>query len=84
MDALVTNCSGVYTEASANPLASRREGERLPDSHLPNVEVMLTDVRSCPLWHKLLHPMPVVGHLAWNLHIIFMIIPSQNEFAYLY
>uniref|UniRef100_A0A0A9CG10 Uncharacterized protein n=1 Tax=Arundo donax TaxID=35708 RepID=A0A0A9CG10_ARUDO len=25
---------------------------------------MLADIRSCPLWYKLLHPMPIVGHFA--------------------
>lgn len=56
-----------HTKATANTLTARREFKRLPDSHLPNVKIMLADIRCCPLRHKLVHPIPIVGHFAWNL-----------------
>lgn len=52
------------TKASANTLAACGEGERLPHSHLPYVEVVLAYVRRRPLRHKLLHAVPVVHNIA--------------------
>lgn len=53
-----------FTKATANTLASCREGKCLPDGHLSDVEVVLADVSRRPLRHEFLHAVPVVGHFS--------------------
>ena len=50
------------TITGSNPLASCRKGQSFPHSHFSYVKIMLTDIGSCSLGHKLIHVMPIVSH----------------------
>ena len=50
------------TITGSNPLASCRKGQSFPHSHFSYVKIMLTDISSCSLGHKLLQAMPIVSH----------------------
>ena len=58
------------TKATANTLTACREFKRLPDSHLPTVEVILAHIRGNPLRGNLIHFAPIVSDLPRNLLII--------------
>jgi hypothetical protein len=76
---------GRHTKSSTDTLAPCREGECLSNGHLWDVKVMLADVRRRPLWHKLLHPMTIVGNSSWSLQCVYIIItPYGKTFIYNY
>jgi hypothetical protein len=70
--------SAPRTVSSANTLAPRRELQGLPHGHLPDVEVVLADVRRGPLGDKLVHPVPIVGDLPRDLEVL-VELPGQRQ-----
>lgn len=68
----------VHTISSANALAPRREGQCLPHGHLPDVEIMLADVRRGPFRDELVHPVSIVGHLPRDLEVLIEL-PCQRQ-----
>ena len=59
------------TITSSNPLASCRKGQSFPHGHFSYVKIMLTDIGSCSLGHKLIHAMPIVTHCPRTLQTNF-------------
>lgn len=55
------------TVAGANSLAYFRKIECLPDSHFSHMELLLADIHSRLLWHKLVKSVSVVCHIPFYL-----------------
>lgn len=54
----------------------------LPNSHFTDMNIVLADIRSCSLWHKLVHSMTIVCHSSSLLQeqIMKFIIDSHKSY----
>ncbi len=66
------------TRSSTNTLATTWEIKCFSYGQFSQLQVLLTDICSSSLWHKLMHIMPIVCHLPWNLQVT-RIIPSTTN-----